>query len=255
MPTAVTDEIRAATRAVAARAVHVRIAEDRLAAYAASFPIRSGPAPQLDPTRHYLGHGDGTVAFALVLDTVNFGSGYFAHPRKRSGMSGYFTVASSLTDYFARCGVPPAAKLAGLTAGDCAAIFGQDLGDEVIRELMELFATALRELGRYVAETFSGSFVRFIEAGKDQLSGSSRFSVPCPTSRTSRTTAAFAFPSASGPSSPRRISRWPSTARVRGASPTWIASRSSPTTWCRTCCGPASSSTGNRSRSVSTPAT
>jgi hypothetical protein len=93
---ALTDEIRAAARAVAAKAVHVRIADDRLAPYAASLPIGSIPPPQLDPARHYLGHGDGTVAFVLALDSVNFGSGYFPRLRKRPGMSGYFTVASSL---------------------------------------------------------------------------------------------------------------------------------------------------------------
>lgn len=162
----VTDEIRAATRAVAARAVDVSIAEDRLAPYAASLPDGSVPAPQLDPARHYLGRSDGTVAFILVLDSINFGSGYFPHLRKRPGMSGYFTVASSLTDYFVQRGVPSAERLASLTVGDCAAIFGQDLAADAIQELMELFATALRDLGRSVAESFGGSFLRLVQAAE-----------------------------------------------------------------------------------------
>ena len=36
----------------------------------------------------------------LVLDSINFGSGWFPTLRKRPGMSGYFTVASSLTDFW-----------------------------------------------------------------------------------------------------------------------------------------------------------
>ncbi|MEZ5167114.1 MAG: hypothetical protein R2695_11730 [Acidimicrobiales bacterium] len=32
----------------------------------------------------------------LSLDAINFGSGYFPYLRKRPGMSGYHTVASSL---------------------------------------------------------------------------------------------------------------------------------------------------------------
>jgi hypothetical protein len=165
-PTSLTDEIRAAARAVAAKAVHVRIAEDRLAPYAASLPTGSIPAPQLDPARHYLGHGDGTVAFVLALDSVNFGSGYFPRLRKRPGMSGYFTVASSLTDWFVQRGAPSAEELASLAGDECAAIFGQELADDAIRELMELFATALRDLGRYVTERFGGSFVRLVQAAE-----------------------------------------------------------------------------------------
>ena len=37
----------------------------------------------------------------LVLDSINFGSGWFPTLRKRPGMSGYFTVASSLDRFLA----------------------------------------------------------------------------------------------------------------------------------------------------------
>jgi hypothetical protein len=54
--------------------------------------------------------------------------------------------------------------LSALTTADCAAIFGQDLANEAARELMELFARALKDLGRYLLERFGGSFVRLVEA-------------------------------------------------------------------------------------------
>ena len=82
------------------RACHVRIASDRIDAYATSLPLERAVAPTLDPNTHYLGDPRDTLAFFLTLDTINFGSGYFPHLKKRPGMSGYFTVASSLTDHY-----------------------------------------------------------------------------------------------------------------------------------------------------------
>jgi len=157
------DQVRASCHSVAVRSVHVRIQEDRLAAYAASLPVVEALQPTHDPASHYLGHGEDTVAFFVTLDAINFGSGYFPHLRKRPGMSGYFTVALSLHDHYEQNGPLSAAELAGLTAEDCTVIFGQDPDNAVSRELMGLFATALNDLGRYLQTTFGGSFVRLVD--------------------------------------------------------------------------------------------
>ena len=64
-----------------------------------------GEPPELDPGRHYLAGAPEEVAhFMLVLDSINFGSGWFPTLRKRPGMSGYFTVASALTDFWRASG-------------------------------------------------------------------------------------------------------------------------------------------------------
>jgi hypothetical protein len=158
------DQIRTACREVAERAVHVRIDHDRLPAYAESLPTHRITQPELDSVHHYLGEDHATAAFFLTLDAVNFGSGYFPHLQKRPGLSGYFTVATALTEHFRRHGPLAPEELASMTADRCAAIFGQDLSDPPIAELMTLFARALGDLGRYVLERFDGSFVRLIEA-------------------------------------------------------------------------------------------
>ena len=156
-------QVREACRTVAQQARHVRINEDRLADYATSLPLERIAQPQHDPASHYLGHGTDTVAFFVTLDAINFGSGYFPVLRKRPGMSGYFTVASALKDHFQAHGPLGAPQLAALTAQDCARLFGQQTCNVPIAELMEHFATALNDLGRYLLHAFDGSFVALVE--------------------------------------------------------------------------------------------
>ncbi len=144
----------------------MRIREARIADYAASLPLDQAARPQHDPATHYLGRGGETVAFFLTLDTVNFGSGYFPHLRKRPGHSGYFTVAASLADAFRARGPFAAEELARLTAPDCAALFGQEDAAEPIGELMRLFARALNDLGRFLLERFGGDFLRLVAAAE-----------------------------------------------------------------------------------------
>ena len=144
----------------------MQIDRGRIPEYAALLPLELVAHPEHDPHCHYLGHGDDTVAFFLTLDAINFGSGYFPRLRKRPGMSGYFTVASSLNEYYRAHGPPMADELVRLGAGDCAAIFGQDTENEPAYELMGLFARALNDLGRYVLERFDGSYVGLVEAAE-----------------------------------------------------------------------------------------
>jgi len=158
------DRVRAACKTVAERAAHIQIDEDRIPAYAASLSIAQIVSPELHPERHYLGCGDDTLAYFLTLDTVNFGSGYFPHLRKRPGMSGYFTIASSLTAYYRAHGPLSAQNLSRLTVEDCAGIFGQDLEVDPVCELMRLFTTALNDLGGYLLDRFDGRFAGLVEA-------------------------------------------------------------------------------------------
>ena len=172
MELTVFDNVRSACRKVAEGACHIRINSDRLCAYARTIPARKAKYPELDPGSHYLGHGNDTVVFILTLDTINFGSGYFPHLTKRPGMSGYFTLASSLNDYFKKHGPLSAKELSQLAIEDCAEIFNQDLKNRPIRELMHHFATGLADLGDYVQEGFNGSFVDLVasaDASVDRL--------------------------------------------------------------------------------------
>lgn len=158
----VTDVIRSGCAAAARKSSWVRIDEKRIPEFAASLPLNQAASPELDTDCHFIGKEDETAAFFLTLDSINFGSGYFPYLKKRPGMSGYFTVACSLTDYYRQHGPLDAESLATLTTTDCAAIFGQTGADAL--ELMGLFATALNDLGRFLLDRFNGRFTALIEA-------------------------------------------------------------------------------------------
>ena len=164
MPTALLDQIRTSCAAVADRATSVRIDDRHIAPYAGALPLDQIGQSELDPRYHYLGQPEETVAFVLALDSINFGSGYFPHLRKREGLSGYFTVAASLTDRFRARGPFSPRELVVLTPDDCAALFGQRADGGAVDELMGLFARSLNDLGRYVSERFDGRFVGLVEA-------------------------------------------------------------------------------------------
>lgn len=156
------DEVRAHAARLAAGARSVRIDLDALEA------LEPGPAPELDPQRHYLeGPPEDVADYLLTLDAINFGSGWFPTLRKRAKSSGYFTVAWALADRWrAGAGWSPQ-ELRDLRTEEVADTLGQARD----HELMGLYSQALRELGRFlngrraldvVAEA-NGSALRFAE--------------------------------------------------------------------------------------------
>ena len=158
------DEIRESVAWVAARARGVEIRKERLPSYAAELSAMPRFQPTIDPRYHYLGRGDGTVAFILCLDAINFGSGWFRWLIERPGLGGYFTVAVSLKEWFEENGPPTADELTAIDAERCARIFGQVEAADPIGELMEHFARAWRELGRFLLDRFDGDFVSLVAA-------------------------------------------------------------------------------------------
>ena len=132
-----TDEVRRMARETAEGARWVSIDVDALES------LDPGAPPELDRERHYLdGSADQVAHYLLVLDSINFGSGWFPTLRKRPGMSGYFTVASALTDFWRTDGGWSAGELRALRVEDIAPVLGQDPR----HELMSLYAEALRAL-------------------------------------------------------------------------------------------------------------
>ena len=111
--------------------------------------IEPGPAPALDPERHFLeGSRADVAAYLLTLDSINFGSGWFPTLRKRPGCSGYFTVAWALTDRWRTHGPWSPAELRSLDVATLAGVLGQPPE----HELMGLYAQALNDLGRFLGE-------------------------------------------------------------------------------------------------------
>jgi Potential Queuosine, Q, salvage protein family len=161
------DQVREAAEVTSKSARFVAIQHAAIETYAALLPLEAARAPELDPATHFFGDPDGTLAYVVQLDAINFGSGYFPVLTKRAGMSGYFTVASSLKDCFEVEGPLTAEQLQRLTAQECSRIFGQEFGAEAaVDELMGLFAQALNDLGRYVHSSFGGSFRALVDTAQ-----------------------------------------------------------------------------------------
>jgi hypothetical protein len=157
------EQVRAACKEVVERATHVRVETERIPHYATALPLEQAKSPELDPRDNYVGTPSDMVAFVLTLDTINFGSGYFPHLRKRPNMSGYFTIASALQEHFVAHGAFTAQELIRLTPRACAEILGQDLNDAARSELMSLFSEALNGLGEYLLTYFDGQFIELVE--------------------------------------------------------------------------------------------
>jgi hypothetical protein len=155
-----TDQVRQGCRSIAESARFVSIDLDRVG------ELEPGPAPVLDAERHYLeGSPEDVADYMLVLDSINFGSGWFPTLRKRPGCSGYFTVAWALAERW-RASVPwSASELRALKAADVAAVLGQ----EPDHELMGLYAEALRDLGRFLGARRSLDLVADAEGSAERF--------------------------------------------------------------------------------------
>jgi len=159
---ALLDEVRRSCREIAESARFVSIDLD-----AAREP-EQGPAPQLDPERHYLeGSREDVAAYLLQLDAINFGSGWFPTLRKRAGCSGYFTVAWALADRTRACGPWSSAELRRLEGGELAAVLGQ----QPEHPLMSLYAQALRDLGRFLGSRSALDLVAQADGSAERLAG------------------------------------------------------------------------------------
>jgi hypothetical protein len=101
----------------------------------------AGGVAGLDPVQHFLeGEPEQVARYVLILDTINFGSGWF--PTLRHGTTNDMT--ERLTAHVRREGRPwSPAELRGLRAGDIARVLDEEIG----HPLMEHYAEGLRQLG------------------------------------------------------------------------------------------------------------
>jgi hypothetical protein len=154
------DEVRAHAAQVVERARWVRIDLDAAGA------IEPGGIAELDPDRHFLdGPRDQVAAYLLCLTTINFGSGWFPTLSKRAGMSGYFTVASSLADRFRAGGPWSNEQLRALSTDEIADVLGQRRD----HELMSLFSQALRQLGAFLGARTPLQLIESANGSADRL--------------------------------------------------------------------------------------
>jgi hypothetical protein len=149
------DEVRASCAWVAERARFVRIEESEIQAYAANLPDSGAseqPAAAADP--------EAAAAFAICMNAINFGSGWWPTIRKRPGHSGYATMAGGVEDRFADAGPWAAEELVAMDAGAIAAVVGQDPA----HPLMAQFAAALRDVGEHLLAEHGGHYLGVVES-------------------------------------------------------------------------------------------
>jgi hypothetical protein len=164
-----TDEVRASCREIAESARFVSIELDRLG------EVEPAPPPALDAERHFVeGPAADVASYMLILDAINFGSGWFPTLRKRPGCSGYFTVAWGLADFFRSGRRWTNEELRSLTGPDVAAVLGQ----EPEHELMGLYAEALRSLGSFLGKRSALQLVREADGSAERLASALAAGMP-----------------------------------------------------------------------------
>jgi hypothetical protein len=149
------DEVRAACAWVAERARLVRI-DEKIDGYAAELADAVEVELEEEPTTN----PEAAAAFAICMNAINFGSGWWPTIRKRPGHSGYATMAAGVTERFNSTGPWSAGELAAMSAGEIAAVVGQDPE----HPLMPQFAAALRDVGTHLLADHNGRYLGVVEA-------------------------------------------------------------------------------------------
>lgn len=159
------DLVRTSCSLAARRGDWVTIDDDRLRSLAVdpTLATEEQPASSADGDE-----AEAVAATTIIVNAINFGSGYHDVVEKLPGRSGASTMAERLRRRLAsirtEAGAIRTDWLHGLTALECAAIFGQRLDHDEQAELMALFASALTDLAHFVDDGFDGSFLAVVEA-------------------------------------------------------------------------------------------
>jgi Potential Queuosine, Q, salvage protein family len=136
---------------VAERARSVRIAEDKIEQYAAGLP-QPGSGDEAAP---FADDPETAAAWAICMNAINFGSGWWPTIRKRPGLSGYGTMAAGVTDRFVADGPWTIDELRAMDATTIAEVVGQDPE----HPLMPQFAAAHRDVGNHIGTDHGGRFL------------------------------------------------------------------------------------------------
>jgi hypothetical protein len=157
--------IRAAAAFVAEAGEHVSIDGEAVASYCRDLAACDlAEASEWEASLHFRGDDEQTLAYVLVLDTINFS--FWGDPKwrwERGGqvLDGYWALAAALT---AEAEANPAFLQAGNLAVLDAATLSRVLDGTPAIPLLAERAANLRELGRWIAGRFAGRFGPVLEA-------------------------------------------------------------------------------------------
>ena len=136
----------------------------------------SGGIEGLDEELHFLeSEPDEVARYVLVLDTINFGSGWFPSLTLPEAESGTVAITRALTDHARRHdGTWTPGALRELTAAEVAGVLGQPAD----HELMGLYAEALRQLGRWLGDAGALDAIRAADGSADAFARSLAAGMP-----------------------------------------------------------------------------
>jgi len=160
-------EVLESAKKVAEKSRYVRINHGALKKFAQELAERGSPEPAWDEEHHFKGKDEETVAYLLVVDTINFcfwpppGENKWEIFHKGSRYSGYYGLAVSIKKAF-ESGIPlsGASFLASLTLEHLKEV----LGGTGVLQLMEERLRNLQELGRVLLDKHNGRASEFVAA-------------------------------------------------------------------------------------------
>jgi Potential Queuosine, Q, salvage protein family len=153
-PVSLPDRVRAACAWVAGRSRSVEIEADRIEEYAAGLATRAKGGDSSPPADR-----GQAAAFAICVNAINFGSGWWPTIDKRPGHSGYATMAAGVRERFDLLGPWQPQELVEIDVVAVATTVGQDPA----HPLMGQFAAALRDLGARLLADHDGSYLALVE--------------------------------------------------------------------------------------------
>ena len=135
-----------------------------------------GSREGLDPGLHFLdGEPEEVARYVLVLDSVNFGSGWFESLERPEGESGTSALTRRLTEHARRRGGTwSACELRSSTAAGVADVLGQPPE----HPLMALYAEALSQLGDWLGDETALTRIAAAEGSADAFARSLATGMP-----------------------------------------------------------------------------
>jgi hypothetical protein len=141
---------------VAEKSRLVQIDRPRLAEFAGELAAAL-PREMRHTQHHFIGAPESTAGYFLVLDALNFGSGFFEHLEPYNGEHGYYAVARALRDWFHHDGAPSPQTLQSIKPDEVFELMGQPKRPELV-QLIDWFTRALRELGQFTQDRLGGRY-------------------------------------------------------------------------------------------------
>ncbi len=165
----ITDDIRSSAAWVIDQASHVRINYQKIDAYS-QFLLEKYPLiSELDPANHLASDDPEIIAaYVMALDSINFGSAYYAEAQKVGVYIEYDIIASSLKAAFEAGSYRTPESWTKITPDDCHDLFSIPRHKlESLDELMHLFSDHLQLTGAILTDEHQSSALSFLRSANN----------------------------------------------------------------------------------------